>query len=188
MRDQSRNVFEIAAHTDSVSMCNDLELLVPDLKVAERGANHTIDGVVIGTLVDVTTSGRPMVDYPTNPLAGPLQAHSTVALDKGHLGRNVLLTFIDRHPQKPVVMGLLEEFKEVSSKHLGKNVEAKGKSVRAEIDGERITLSAEKEIVLRCGEASITLTRAGKIIIRGAYLVSRSTGVNRIKGGVVHIN
>ena len=55
-------------------------------------------------------------------------------------------------------------------------------------DGERIVLSAEKEIVLQCGEASITLTRAGKIIIRGAYVSSRSTGVNRIQGGSVEIN
>ncbi|MEW5071937.1 hypothetical protein AB1P14_09365, partial [Pseudomonas aeruginosa] len=38
------------------------------------------------------------------------------------------------------------------------------------------------------GKASITLTRAGKVIIRGAYLSSRSTGVNRIKGGSVQIN
>lgn len=57
-----------------------------------------------------------------------------------------------------------------------------------EVDGERIVLSAEKEIVLQCGEASITLTRSGKIIIRGAYVSSRSTGVNRIQGGSVEIN
>ena len=41
---------------------------------------------------------------------------------------------------------------------------------------------------LRCGKASITLTRAGKVLIRGAYLLSRSSGVNRIKGGSVQIN
>ena len=32
------------------------------------------------------------------------------------------------------------------------------------------------------------LTRAGKVLIQGAYLLSRSTGVNRIKGGSVQIN
>ncbi len=58
----------------------------------------------------------------------------------------------------------------------------------AQLDGERLEFSAEREIVLRCGKASITLTRAGKVIIRGAYLSSRSTGVNRIKGGSVQIN
>ena len=49
-------------------------------------------------------------------------------------------------------------------------------------------LTAEREIVLKCGKASITLTRAGKVIIRGAYVLSRSSGVNRIVGGSVQIN
>jgi hypothetical protein len=49
-------------------------------------------------------------------------------------------------------------------------------------------VQAAEELVLRCGDASITLTRAGKIILRGTYLLSRSSGVNRIKGGSVQIN
>ena len=51
-----------------------------------------------------------------------------------------------------------------------------------------LVLSAEQEIVLHCGDASVTLTKAGKIILRGAYLLSRSSGVNRIKGASVQIN
>jgi hypothetical protein len=56
------------------------------------------------------------------------------------------------------------------------------------VDGKRFVFTAEDEIVLRCGRASITLTRAGKVLIRGAYLLNRSSGVNRIKGGSVQIN
>jgi hypothetical protein len=43
-------------------------------------------------------------------------------------------------------------------------------------------------VVLRCGDASITLTQAGKVIIRGNYIVSRSSGYNKIKGAAVDIN
>ena len=43
-------------------------------------------------------------------------------------------------------------------------------------------------MVLRCGKASITLTKAGKVLIEGSYVLSRSTGVNRIKGGSVQLN
>jgi hypothetical protein len=60
--------------------------------------------------------------------------------------------------------------------------------VAARIDGQTLVFSAEKEIVLQCGQASLTLTRAGKILLRGTYLLSRSSGVNRIKGGSVQIN
>ena len=63
-----------------------------------------------------------------------------------------------------------------------------GQALQAKLDGEQVTLSAEKEIVLKCGKSSITLTKAGKIIIRGEYVLSRSSGVNKIKGGSVQIN
>ena len=51
-----------------------------------------------------------------------------------------------------------------------------------------MVLSAQEEIVLRCGKASITLTKAGKVLIEGAYVLSRSSGVNRIRGGSVQLN
>ena len=51
-----------------------------------------------------------------------------------------------------------------------------------------LVVSAEKELVFRCGQASITLTRAGKVLLRGTYPSSRSSGANRIKGGSVQIN
>ena len=49
-------------------------------------------------------------------------------------------------------------------------------------------LHARKEIVLKCGKSSITMTRAGKVIIRGTYISTKSSGANRIKGGSVQIN
>ena len=60
--------------------------------------------------------------------------------------------------------------------------------VTAQVDDQRVVLTAEREIVLRCGEASITLTRAGKVLIKGTYVLSRSSGYNKIKGAAVDIN
>jgi len=56
------------------------------------------------------------------------------------------------------------------------------------IDGKRISLEAENEIVLKCGKASITLTKAGKVLIKGDYVLSHSSGENRIRGGSVSVN
>jgi hypothetical protein len=42
--------------------------------------------------------------------------------------------------------------------------------------------------VLRCGEGSITLTRDGKIVLRGKHIVTHASGVNRIRGGSVELN
>jgi uncharacterized protein (DUF2345 family) len=55
-------------------------------------------------------------------------------------------------------------------------------------DDERVVVTAEREIVLRCGDASITLTRAGKVLIKGTYVLSRARGYNKIKGAAVDIN
>lgn len=135
-----------------------------------------IDGVVIGVLVELDVIGSPKVDHAGNP-AGPLSARSMVALDSGKVGREIALVFEGGDPAKPVVLGVLQRPGRRDPKPL-----------RAEIDGETVLLTGKKEIVLRCGKASLTLTRAGKVLLRGVYVSSRASGVNRIKGGSVQIN
>lgn len=65
---------------------------------------------------------------------------------------------------------------------------AEVKPLAVVVDGKQVLIEAADEIVLRCGEATITLRRNGRVIIRGAYVETRSRGVNRIKGGSVQIN
>ena len=136
-----------------------------------------IDGVVIGTLLELPHAGAPSVTYPGCPNGSGLVARCTARLTPTDIGSPVALMFEDGDPARPLVIGLL----------LGAQATpAPVASVR--LDEQCLELSAEREIVLRCGKASITLTRAGKVIIQGAYLSSRSSGVNRIKGGSVQIN
>jgi hypothetical protein len=97
----------------------------------------------------------------------------------------VILAFEANDPQRPIVMDVLCETLEDASISVDVNRDDVD-DVR--IDGRRVTFDASKEIVLRCGKSSITLTRAGKVLIRGTYLLNRSSGVNRIKGGSVQIN
>lgn len=60
--------------------------------------------------------------------------------------------------------------------------------LQADIDGQRVQLTAQKEIVLSCGKASITLRANGRVVIKGTQVESHSEGTNRIKGGQVRIN
>lgn len=64
----------------------------------------------------------------------------------------------------------------------------KKNDVEARLDGERVVLEGAREVTLKCGEASITLRRDGKIVLRGVYVETYARGVNRIKGGAVKIN
>jgi hypothetical protein len=130
--------------------------------------------VTIGIITAVNGS-RIDVDWPGNPAATPITALAAAPLDAGAVGREAALLFAGGDAARPVVIGLMREPPTCCLSE-------------ARLDGERIVLEAAREIELRCGRASITLTRAGKILIRGAYISSRSSGMHRVKGASVQIN
>lgn len=153
---------------------------------------NQIYGVVIGEIFKVADEAgdqKIFVNYPGNPYSTPLLAMTTVKLTALDIAKQVVLSFDQGNPLRPIVTGVLqntespvEELAIDVSKALG------SEQLQAKLDGDQVTLTAEKEIVLQCGKSSITLTKAGKIIIRGEYVLSRSSGVNKIKGGSVQIN
>jgi hypothetical protein len=96
---------------------------------------------------------------------------AAAALDPRAVGREAALLFAGGDPGSPIVIGLVRE-----------------PVPDAPAVDERLVFEAGREIVLRCGRASITLTRAGKVLIRGAYVSSRASGVQRIKGASIQIN
>lgn len=172
-RDRPRQVAEEVSDSFSLDQLVSFDSPAADLR-------HRVSGVVVGTLVGCDGAGLPLVEFPGNPLAAPVPARTTVAIDEHAFGRQAVILCEREDPARPIVIGLLHKTET--------NAEAPLPAIRAELDDERLVLTAEREIVLRCGKASITLTRAGKVLIRGAYLLSRSSGVNRIKGGSVQIN
>lgn len=133
-------------------------------------------GAAIGRLAGLAGDGLPLVTLDSAGGAPPRPARTTLPLGPEDVGAELVLLFEAGDPARPIVVGRLC---------------GPGPAVaRVELlrDGERLVLEAEREIVLRCGKASITLTRAGKVLIRGAYVSSRSSGVNRIKGASVQLN
>ncbi len=111
-----------------------------------------------------------------------VSARTTVPLLKAHVGASVVVLCEQGDPRRPIVVGVLQESMAVRAAVHSPDVLA------VQVDGDRMVLTAEREIVLRCGDASITLTRAGKVLIKGTYVLSRSSGYNRIKGAAVDIN
>jgi hypothetical protein len=161
-------------------------------KILFKETLEKVEGVRIGKISKIAENGQVLVNYPGNG-EDPLPARVTTSvkqqiLRRGNsVGREVLLAFENNDPRRPVIIdtmhSLLDEISEASSLPLERE-----KLQDITVDGKHVTFDAKEEIVLRCGKASITLTRAGKVLIRGAYLLSRSSGTNRIKGGSVQIN
>jgi hypothetical protein len=110
-----------------------------------------------------------------------LPARSIVDLERSHIGLEVVLSFEGGDRSRPVVLGVIREVPNPTSL-------ASASQVEVDSDGHRVIVSARRELVLRCGEASITLDYEGRITLRGAHITSHSKGVNRIRGGSVQLN
>jgi hypothetical protein len=111
-----------------------------------------------------------------------LIARTTVDLQGEHIGQQVTLIFENGDPLKPIVMGRIRV---PSAWPAGGE---RPPQVEVDADGRRLTLTAQDQLVLRCGQASVTLTAAGKVIVQGAYVSHVASGALRIKGGSVQIN
>jgi Domain of unknown function (DUF6484) len=97
-------------------------------------------------------------------------AQSLVALAGAAPGFPVALAFVDGDRERPLILGVVQPPERV--------VQADG---RREIVGER-------EVVLRCGPASIRLTADGRVTIRGTRILSRADASNRVQGASVELN
>lgn len=156
--------------------------------------------VIIGTFNGLNGQGEVLVDYAANPSKELLTAISTIPLLLEQKGRQVAMLFAEGDPVKPVIIGLIHsplheiienfEVTPTASNRIEEQDKMAGDSNSNSVylDGKRVVIEGKEEVVFKCGESSITLTKAGKILIRGKYLLTRSSGVNRIMGGSVQIN
>lgn len=146
-------------------------------KVARSIPESTFPSALIGRVTGYESERGVLVDFPGNT-AGPCPARLLINISIEALRRAAdegcpaALIFENGDPSLPLIVGLVQT----------------PSTREARVDGERIVLTGEEEIELRCGEASISLRKDGKLIIRGAYVETRAKGTNRIKGGSVQIN
>lgn len=166
--------------------------------------------VLLGRLESIDETGNAVVSVPHIPLFQQCIALTTIPVLPQHIGRQVALMFTQGAEPKPIIIGLIYSplqqvlesviantcdssdidevvFAEPLSSNTG-HLSNNSSENSIYMDGKQLIMEGHEEIVLRCGEASITLSRNGKISIRGKYLLSRASGVNRILGGSVQVN
>ena len=96
------------------------------------------------------------------------------SLTAGDTGKQ-LVVMCDDQSESPIIIGIIQSRSTMMP-------------VEIAVDGRDVTVNAEESITLKCGDASITLNRDGKIVIRGKHVVTHASGVNRIRGGSVQLN
>ena len=154
-------------------------------------------GPVIAVLEGVDESGAV---FATVAGLGVTSVRVSSHLDPGEVRRAAALraaavVVIDAAHASPVLIGLVEErlrpvpplpATEPAAPESG---EPKPQAMAlASVDARRVTIAGDEEVVISCGKASITLTRDGNVVVKGARVETDADGVNRIKGASVRIN
>jgi hypothetical protein len=152
-----------------------------DAKVYEREV-ACLPGAVMGVLIGFQDEGRtPLVIFRGQVGNAAIPARSSQDVYGTHIGREVVLVFEGGDPRRPIIVGCM-------AREANCPMQKEAGVVEVDADGERMLVSAREQLVLRCGKAQITLTSAGKVLIEGTYISSRSAGVVRVSGGSVQLN
>ncbi|WP_064697435.1 DUF6484 domain-containing protein [Rhizobium aegyptiacum] len=134
-----------------------------------------IEGVVIGLLLGFD-AGVPLVVFPGNPEEVAVRARSLAELTSAMVGAEVALLFEGGDASRPLIVGRIIDPARRSS------------TPTVVRDGERVQITAEERIELRCGKATIIMEKDGHITIRGTYVTSHASAANRVRGGSVNLN
>ena len=141
--------------------------------------------VQLATIVAVTEDGPHVQLEPGGP---SVTARLAVPITRERIDiaiadcQQTLVLFENGDRARPIIVGFIETAPAPVQPAETRPV------VEADVDGKRVRVTAQDEIVLQCGSASVTLRRNGRVIIRGTYVETRADGTNRIKGGQVQIN
>ena len=138
-------------------------------KVSDR-----IDGVVIGALLGFGDNG-PLVIFPGNPVETAQPARSLCELSADMIGCEVALLFQDGNPHRPLIIGRIID-------------PTRAKAPQVIRDGQRVRVTADERLELRCGKATILMEQDGRITIRGSHIISHASGAQRIRGGSINLN
>lgn len=147
----------------------------------ETAKGKTVEGIVLGQLVGLADDGRFLVQFHGSPSEQPAKALAVMEISERRIGSPVAISFVGGMLHQPLILGFVQTY-------ASEMKDAPVRTFEVQQDGKRLVISAEEELVLKCGDSTITLTKAGKIIVRGKHLLSRAEAVNRIKGGAVQIN
>jgi hypothetical protein len=155
-----------------------------------RRAVDAVAAPEVGRLVGVSEGG--VLEVECEEGAGPVPARAFAGLDPATLRAaverraEVFLFFAGGDRRRPIIAGVLAPEGPVPQGPFG----AKAGSLPecARVDGKRVLVEGQDEIVFRCGKASITLRRNGKVVIRGTRIESVSRGLQRVLGAAVEIN
>lgn len=151
---------------------------------------RSADEMCLGKLTGIDSHGRPLVSYGGGPFQ-PVPARIATAQSQPDAAAveakpTVLLVFENGDPHLPIIVGFVRETFEPAPAAAVAVPASDNHTV--ELNGKVLVFEGRDEIVLKCGQGSITLRADGQIVLKGTKLVSRASQTNKIRGASVQIN
>lgn len=133
-------------------------------------------GAVMGKLVAIE-AGRPTVEFDAGQGLCRMPARVLQDMAPGGeawlVGQTVLMMLAQGDAALPIIVGRVGETLPQPS---------------VDMNADELNFEGREQVVLRCGEASITLKADGQVLIKGSRLLSRASESNKIRGATVLIN
>lgn len=143
-------------------------------------------GVRTATVCSAGGEGGLRVSYGADGSGVSFAARTTVGVSAADVGRSVVVALEEGDAARPIILGVLREAVLEPAEEV--RLLARAGAPEVSVDGKRVYVEGEDEVVLRCGEASISLRKDGRVTIRGMEIVSRARGTHKVKGATVLIN
>ncbi len=91
-------------------------------------------------------------------------------------------------PGEGCVLGVIDEYGVDQEASVDVDQTESATKATCRLEGQTVHIKATDGLVIECGKGSIVMSGDGRIHTKGSELVSRASGVNRIKGAFVNIN
>jgi len=127
-----------------------------------------IEMPILGVLAGFNLAGQPIVSHEYSEPDDGTVALSTTKLELDDINKKVTLVFIKGDVKQPMILGVVQD--QVLDINTPKTIECS--------DG----------ILLKCGDAKISLDKDGHLLIQGVTVSTQAYGTNRVKGSAVKIN
>jgi len=131
-------------------------------------SQHPLPSVTLGTLVDLSPTGQPLVHWPTSLSRAPVSARSQIPISTTDRGRECTLVFANGDPTQPILLGLLQPLDTTTE--------------------DPVQIQSEHSIQLQAGQAKLELHADGRILLQGRHIRSQAYGPNHIQGASVKLN
>ncbi len=160
-----------------------LDLLSAPLPVQACASGQILTGHLHG----IDDEGR-ILFVPEQSGAEPIPVAIGLAVSDGVLvpaARNhqrALVVRTTENPARLILIGLVRERVDAAAR------DAAPGQLEVKVDGETVKLTAENEIELKCGKASLILRQSGRVILKGTYIVTSASGPVKIKGATIALN